>query len=498
MAQKQPYREFRRLLRWAMRGKTQAAFAKESGITTVHLNRMLNMDVIAKPTKDTLEKIASAAEGVTLAELLVACGYSLGERTAIQERAALPLADREKKNAKELQSMLEMNTGGKSFQNLEAFMEALNDGCIEELSFAYAEGKTWTGPDRSGAEKYLYVTATWEDSMYSNDTDFILYYAETTGGKIVAFSYAMTVRELTDVIGHLPHYLELEVDTGSMSEEDALKKPYYTTSTIKRPRRNPTKENLLDIIFGTDPKDDRKYPSTMEGFGFCIDGNNRPMDIRNFLIRHKDAFCAPDRPDDNHIAAVIEDLRMQEAEKRSEALRKIQEEGAEPEDVLSFMAEKDDPTSGPFKAIAFVMKQETGIYFEYCYDDSYEWNRPCIIYDTTAKLPGIVPTGSALRQVVMKYALELGIKQFGRVMFTTDIPNIENVQYKLTGNIYQKVQISHKKMGTDVKQSLPEKSGLYRVTLSDGTKRAAMFDAAERRWVNQDGELKDVTAWEER
>ena len=58
---KQKYQKFKNLLSLAIGTRTQNQFAKETGISPEHINRMMNLEKINRPSNLTLHKIASAA-----------------------------------------------------------------------------------------------------------------------------------------------------------------------------------------------------------------------------------------------------------------------------------------------------------------------------------------------------------------------------------------------------------------------------------------------------
>ena len=62
----QEFKEFRKLLREGIGLRTQREFARVSGISYTHLNRMLNQEVIARPSKNTLKTMAEHLSTVTL------------------------------------------------------------------------------------------------------------------------------------------------------------------------------------------------------------------------------------------------------------------------------------------------------------------------------------------------------------------------------------------------------------------------------------------------
>ena len=71
------YKMFRDLLLLCIGGRSQRAFAQETGLSTFHLNKLINSQVIARPNRSTLFTLAEHSEGrVTYPELSEACGYS--------------------------------------------------------------------------------------------------------------------------------------------------------------------------------------------------------------------------------------------------------------------------------------------------------------------------------------------------------------------------------------------------------------------------------------
>jgi hypothetical protein len=71
------YKKFRELLLLCIGGRSQRAFAQETGLSTFHLNKLINSPVIARPNRSTLFTLAEHSEGrVSYPELSEACGYS--------------------------------------------------------------------------------------------------------------------------------------------------------------------------------------------------------------------------------------------------------------------------------------------------------------------------------------------------------------------------------------------------------------------------------------
>ncbi len=68
--------EFKELVRKSIGARSQVEFAKDCGLTASHLNRLINEQNQTTPQVKTIRNIAlTAANGVTLNELLVAAGY---------------------------------------------------------------------------------------------------------------------------------------------------------------------------------------------------------------------------------------------------------------------------------------------------------------------------------------------------------------------------------------------------------------------------------------
>ena len=84
------FKEFRSLLRKGIGTRTQKEFANEVNMAEPTINRMLNAEEISRPRKATLEKLAPKMRGVTLNDLLTACGY---EKESIEEMVSAVVDD---------------------------------------------------------------------------------------------------------------------------------------------------------------------------------------------------------------------------------------------------------------------------------------------------------------------------------------------------------------------------------------------------------------------
>ena len=359
-------RTFHDILMKCIGSQSQIEFAEKIGVSPVTLNRLIKSG--NRPSRPTLKKIADVAKEVTsYEELLSACGYV---NSPADFRKELPFGERAWMNAEDFDKGLhDFSRGVCIFDSIGDFLKHLEMlyGTEEITRYTVSKKQEYFGDN--GAEYYSVVEAHFDNSVDECLLWFILYYAETKGGKFVFVDYAMDGETLAEV----------GVKTGQ--------KKYC----IKvRPVRLSSEERLLRAIFG----EGEYYKSPAVGFGFYLED----AEVKDFIISHKDAFCK-----------TIEE---------KELFEKIKAENSDPKEILKNYQSEETYAEGFQSAVANIMRRETGIPFSYWDDDSYEENRPCIMVPDDYTEFGL----KELKEGTEKYAKELGLERYGECMFYQKVP----------------------------------------------------------------------------
>ena len=198
------YAEFRELLQIAIGSdRKKSDFAVAADLSTSHLSRLLNMEIIAKPAISTLEKIAGASCGrVKMDKLLAACGYSNEEG----QTSSPYLVFRDVDNPEVQENIMEFKKGIAQFCGLATRYNSLED-VMETVDMLYGKAKfrftveepqKFTGRGHMSAEKYANITVSWGTDEYCCDFGLVAYFCETTGGGIIFSDAAFDLMSLTD------------------------------------------------------------------------------------------------------------------------------------------------------------------------------------------------------------------------------------------------------------------------------------------------------------
>lgn len=254
------YEKLREVIRQGIGEGTQAGFAHKCGITPQHLNKLMNADKPARPSKTTLEKLARYTEA-SYEELLVICGYVESRTTLRRKRPAEQRADL---NAQEMEAgFKEMTKSVRPYHSIRDFLEEYAMlYSTEDITFGIGPKKECED-DR--AEFCVPCSITFSDKDYDCTTWFMIYYYKTLGGMYFITETEMNAKKLQEA-GMYCH------------EKDEARYIYL----IKY--RKTAEERLLSAIFGEPGQD---VPFTIFGFGF--DFNAVPEGFDSFLEAHKDA-----------------------------------------------------------------------------------------------------------------------------------------------------------------------------------------------------------------
>ena len=203
MAQNFP--EFRMLLQSAIGSDRQKKdFAEQAGLSPSHLSRLLNVEIISRPSYATLEKIADASCGrVTMQMLLSACGWSDEGKTA-PETPYLAFRDIDDPDVQ--RTIMEFKKGMAVYgctatrhKSLEDILDTVATlFAHKKLSFVIDEKGGFTGRGHYNAEAYANLTASWATDAYSCSFGCVLYYCETRGGGVILSDTSFDLMSLVD------------------------------------------------------------------------------------------------------------------------------------------------------------------------------------------------------------------------------------------------------------------------------------------------------------
>lgn len=291
---KKNFPEFRQLLKTAMIGyeRTQADFAKDATIAPETLNRMLNQDTIAKPTKNTLRKIASVAKnGVTYDMLLEACEYE-------------PETNNHKTLKEKTQSFIEFGDyfakhrseySMSPFASIDDFIKSAIMLCTSsDIVYDICDGLTIRKEsERYGDHAAIVTLSTKLDNTVSATTDvLVLYYTTVTGKCIISFAtndVHDTVKYGSDTAKKILNLRE-RPDKKADNDSNIL---YIKLTNRKKYEPLSSTELLFNSIFGKtmDGKSSTEKTVDVYGIGFYIPKTIPEFVIKNFLKKHKDSFC---------------------------------------------------------------------------------------------------------------------------------------------------------------------------------------------------------------
>ena len=457
------YEAFRGMLRSAICNRTQAQFAVESGISAEHLSRMLNMDIIHRPTRTTLMKIASAAKnGITLQDMLDALNQddnAADQSLANESQTSVSSVDFRKTAETTIKSLCRIlkeqhypmivDSISEYISRMISSIDRFEDTPEKLLPIAYEIGQDFEnfGHYCSQAERWAPVWLSMADRRDVAESALIIYFNEfhCSDNKIRYIIHEATckVNALIDQYGFDPVDLEragemldgkqpypeglsapeVECENGEPDREIlcmalASKLPYQLNFTPVRrfqekyhsSGRTP-EERLLEEIFG----EKSRWSETIDGFGFWTDGI--PSKLARFLSQHASHILAAYKEDDK------EDEEYVKLKKILDMAGHMEDNAATAEalDKMDFQDPDLWDDKGWQSAVAIVMRAETGFLFQYHAPASDLNEFPdlsaqgCIMIDK-ASFDDI--QRETLLFITCRYARALGISRFGDILFT--------------------------------------------------------------------------------
>lgn len=358
----QEFKEFRKLLREGIGLRTQREFARVSGISYTHLNRMLNQKVIARPSKNTLKTMAEHMSTVTLKALLVSCGY---ETEDIQTTAAKLVRDFKEFFLKDGQ---EYHLVCETIERLcEAFDMLYRPEHADALSFHFEPEIPCNSTIYPQAENSMQIGLTWKNTDYECRNTFTIYYAKTTAGKLLIMG--INVKQAPD-----------GTETQIIPKEIAAKTEYDAAS------------RFLKRLFGGEA-----YETVSIGPGLPY--KETPPGFADFLSNHRSAFCTnPER------------IRL---------WKRVVADGEDPDQVFCSFADNGGGT-GTGAVIATIMTEELKDE-PYMEDREFLYMEPCEAlpeeerdaFIMTKNAYSLEDCPKEIRIRLYFYAKELGIPKFG-------------------------------------------------------------------------------------
>lgn len=525
------FKTFRGLLRGAICNRTQAQFAKETGLSPEHVSRMLNNDNIHRPTKQTLIKIAGAAKnGITLHDLEKALNdedpnYKPKtiedlERDAANQQAAKDFApsfeEHAECTAKRIQKAIAEIPTPYIEEGISNLMDKIvnldlstfaseSDAPVTCLPLAYDvyEPLKYFG-HRHTCDKVTPVWLSMTDGLKEAEI-LILIYHGTAYGKLMILEISSAMKDIEELYGtpnRIYEYENADYNADGVLDE-IYELPYYLTiHPVELFKERAQAENLLDAIFGTP----FTYPETVKGVGFAI--NNLPDTFISFVRQHKNTILEDwefDLERYKEIKTAIENIL--DNPDQTDANKRLADKLDEIEYACEVSIEK-----GWRAVISNVMRIETGFEFEYLppkTEEGKDWlSTDHVILLRNTNAGSDIVKRETLLNIICRYGRELQIKSFGDILFytmATDIYKMHtyNIRYKTEGTNDSETELEPDEIYENVifekdnKDTWPKQTGIYNVWLKDGRNMNIMYIASpvlnnHGAWIKYHKEWSDM------
>ena len=513
------YELFRGVLRGAICNTSQAKFAKMSGISPEHLNRMLNAKEINRPSATTLGKIANVAKnGITLQDLTDALDkedpdYHEETIADLKYKEAVEdfkpefeeLADecfRSLKNSV-ANVIKSKNWACTDLNDFMASVESAYNKCRVypyDISYDISVPREYFGHMHDDVTHWVSVLVDIIDGRDIAETEIIIYFSYLPKADMMVIQYAdMTGEAIVDLYGFptdkIDYYRELGYEEEDIMD-NILKEPYIVS--IKRPAKTKfdkaAAERMLRLIFADD-EDLEEY--VVEGFGFEIT-DDIPSNFGNFCKLHKKAILASYK---KNMAEYID---------INEKLDKLIESDADNKEYAELFSNYIDlvSTASSWKAvISSVMYRETGYEFELQKADEPTDKLPNLSTEDVVMLSDdysfrSAVTDDTLINIVAKYARQLGLTYFGDIEFHKFIHKSwkgKLRKFKVNYNHEEEYDLDDVSDWRLISDEEPSATGMYWVKLKDGREMKVLFIKKEDKghWVAFHKEWSDmILAWD--
>lgn len=522
----QNFETFRGLLRSAICTRTQAQFANESGISAVHLNRMLNADTINRPSKSTLHKIAAVAKnGITYQILKDALDKDDSSSISPEDKAeqvakavadfAPEFPDAAREMMRTLSEVVQEQPYPIIVNSLSDHMDALVAAAANKdstspvtpiLSYDLGIPRPYPCKTHACASHYVRIDLSMADAYYTATSDMLLYFSEIPsrdGTKYVIQDASCAVSNIVELFGMPPAALEAHKDEDDDGEalEEALKDPFYidiqeVEQFEEAPNVNPNdspERRLLNALFGGK---ETRLPVVTDGIGFVL--KETPPNLASFFLSHREALLSPYRSkveNFDEIASAMDTLgQTHEIQPFLDKLDEMHYTDDDVENDLGWPA-----------AIAVIMSEETGFPFLYMKksedrSDKFPWlskDSVIVLANNAAEKAGI--QREAILMATCRYVRELGLKRFGDILFANLQTKFRNPRSYIVNDVSTDKEEDATKEKKDEDYCVcfednphPEKDGLYAVKLKDGRRMSLVFLAKAHTWIRLHKEWSDL------
>ena len=517
---KQNFETFRGLLRGAICFRPQAQFAREAGISPEHLNRMLNADVIHRPSKVTLHKIAAVAKnGITyqlLKDALDKDDPNPSEPDSSPTAPPLSFPDAAQMAMAALSNVIKAQPypiiANSLAEHMDALMSAVahKSPILPKISYDLGVVRPYPGQKDCFATNYVCVDLSMADDYYTATSNMLLYLIELPSRsgdiKYVVRDASCAVSDIMELFGMPPAALAAHEneskDSGEGALDQAMNDPFYLDiqkaerfkevfngSTGESPERR-----LLNAIFG---ENQTRIPVVTDGTGFAL--KETPPNLAGFFLSHRDALLSPYLSEPENYNKIVN--AMDSLDKTKELQPFLDEL-----DEINYSDDNIENDFGWPAAIAVIMSEETGFPFLYkkkSEDPSgkFPWlskDSVIILSNNAAERDGI--QREAILMVTCRYVRELGLKRFGDIIFA----NIQSIFSKRRSYVINNVSTDNdetedigKRKDEDYSvrfedNPYPEKEGLYAVKLKDGRRMSLVFLSKLHVWIRNHKEWSDL------
>ena len=369
--EKGTYDTFRNLLKRCIGVRTQTQFAGETGLSRGNINRLLNQDVIQKPSYKTLAALASHMNSVSLNDLMLSCGYEMPDI----ETVAVAVSDEIKK----------------AFSNIAgSIVHGLDDKIFDSISLPYVESKyKWSEIKTRELTPFISLKGVnyslWECGWN---------YGDLYGRTYMAFGYTDTKDDNIVICD-----FTMDADTlKSLPDSDYLDKIDDSSSSIIRNGSVwdlSCEEMLLESTFGSQIG---KYTVTAIGCGFYY--KETPAGFRNYVLSNAKYFCT--------------------SKENQKLFQRLVDTNDDPDEIFKdYSGFVDGIESGTGCVVADILMNKTGQEFIFMEKDKYAdedaEDDSCVICPND----DIYSDDELFDLTVLKHTYEaavaLGIKDFGIV-----------------------------------------------------------------------------------
>ena len=414
MSETDKYAGFRVLLRKCIGSRTQSEFAKECGISQEHVSRMLNSAGLSRPSRETLEKIASHASGnVDLEQLFVSCGYPPEDagKTDVEKRWGMSDDDRIWHSIRDFKTGFKALTARpRLWRDLMEFVDAFEEIYgVEDIHTEIGQELPYPGEARRLTECCAPLTFKVSTNRYCSTIYAVVFYSWTKGGSVlvsdVAFDGA-TLLAAGVFVDRVERALEKRGSGASPLDISVICETKYLDKT----------EFAGD---GAAHADGELVPCINEGFGFAVDGIYDDV-LLSFLENHRDSFCV-DNDRSDMVNAALSGVSLDEAF------------------ALFVFGEGEYAGGGKCAVIPAIMSAEANVDFVLLGGDESAvspWNRPCVV---VRGLDARGEINDLYHSVIQRYAKELRVPRYGVCRYVTcrapRVGEVYEIEFEIRGEM---------------------------------------------------------------